>query len=457
MPRLNPAQHRLFRRHVDRAVEALREGDRLLKGLLHDVVERMVTSIQEEANAVDRQEAQTVTFQLEALPVRLVAYIDDPFAQSLAFNLYCQRTRQSHTQAQLRWEGGQQAVAARNLVFLPPIFRQLWRENLIEKTRLVAIANRNLKPEGYLELANVARTRRREDVDDRLLHMPPQMLQVGRRGPEEALEAAKRHAWMTTLASVEIPAELVVEEGGEQPETAESTPTGDGASEPQAPAALRTESPGEAAQRALRGGLAGARLSPEVQDALSLSPDPMALVEKYLAAHRRSGDANPSEVTKTLFFAHAGPMQRLVADDKLLLRHFRPVKTQKRGQLFYRLLEVIEEAILAKNEDTARAHEGLGEKEAMEAVRKVLVELNKDPNRHLVLPDEWLGEVTRRHLYFGSRTRKEGAAYKWYRKIGSAFFLGSHKTSEEAAEKQARRDAKMLAADRGEDADEEEE
>jgi hypothetical protein len=179
----------------------------------------------------------------------------------------------------------------------------------------------------------------------------------------------------------------------------------------------------------------------------------MVLVERYLTAHRRSGDADPPEVSKTLFFSHAGPMQRIVADDKLLLRHFRPVKTQKRGQLFYRLLEVIEEALLEKQHIPDLQKRGLGEQEAMVAVRKVIVDLNKDPNRFLVVPDEWLGEVTRRHLYFGSRTRKEGAAYKWYRKLGPLFYLGAHKTKEESDAKLARRLAKL--AETGVDSEEE--
>jgi hypothetical protein len=75
-------------------------------------------------------------------------------------------------------------------------------------------------------------------------------------------------------------------------------------------------------------------------------------------------------------------------------------------------------------------------------VLRVVKDLNKDPNRYLEVPDEWLGEVTRRHLYFGSRTRKEGSAYKWFRKIGSVYFLGGHKTVEEMAEKEARKAAK---------------
>jgi hypothetical protein len=170
------------------------------------------------------------------------------------------------------------------------------------------------------------------------------------------------------------------------------------------------------------------------------------LVERYLGAHRRSGNPDPPEVTKTLFFAHAGPMQKLVADDKLLLRHFRPVKTQKRGQLFYRLLEVIEDALQERVRQGA-PEKGLSEQEAMAAVRRVIVELNKDPNRFLQVPAEWLGEVTRRHLYFGSRTRKEGAAYKWYRKIGPLFYLGAHKTPEEMAERAARRAAKSVASE----------
>lgn len=429
LPRLNPAQHRLFRRHVDRAVDALREGDRLLKGALHDVVERMVAAIEEQAHAVDREEATKVRFDLDKLPLRLVPYLDDPFAQSLAFNLYCERTHQSHTQAQTRWEGGQQAVAARNLLFLPPIFRELWRDGHVEKTRLVAMANRNLKPEAYAELAHMVRTRRKEDVEDRLLRVPATQLQVGRRGPAEAMQAARRQGWDALLRTVEVPAELVAEAASTVADVMPDTPAVEDA-------LPKSESPAAAAESALRGGLGGARLAPEVQEALRLSPNPVALVEKYLAAHRKTRDADPAEVTKTLFFAHAGPMQRLVADDKLLLRHFRPVKTQKRGQLFYRLLEVIEEALVAKGETGVAV---ITETEAIAAVRRVIEDLNKDPNRFLVLTDEWLGEVTRRHLYFGSRTRKEGAAYKWFRKIGADFYLGAYKTSEEEEARRLRK------------------
>src|SRR5205085_11532904 len=128
------------------------------------------------------------------------------------------------------------------------------------------------------------------------------------------------------------------------------------------------------------------------------SPDPMVLVERHLTAHRRSDDADPAAVSKTLFFSHAGPMQRIVADDKLLLRHFRPVKTQKRGQLFYRLLEVIEECLMEKQHLPGLEERGVLEPEAMVAVRRGIVDLNKDPNRFLVVPDEWLGGATRRHL-----------------------------------------------------------
>ena len=226
---------------------------------------------------------------------------------------------------------------------------------------------------------------------------------------------------------------------------------------PAPPPPSAAESAAENAKRALRAGLGGARLANDVAEALALSPDPMVLVERYLTAHRRSGDADPAEITKTLFFAHAGPMQRIVADDKLLLPHFRPVKTQKRGQLFYRLLEVIEECLLEKQHVSDLDARGIGEAEAMKAVHRVLVDLNKDPNRFLVVPDEWLGEVTRRHLYFGSRTRKEGAAYKWFRKVGPTFYLGAHKTAEELAEKAERRAAKLAvrAGETDEDEDNE--
>lgn len=458
MPRLNPAQHKLFQRHVDRAIEALQEADRLLKGAVGDVIERCVQAIRAETSAVDQEESNLVKFDLASLPIRLVPYLENPFAQGLAFNLYCQRTDQSHTQAAKAWEGGTAAVSARNLVFLPPQYEVLWQEGLLDKTRLVAIANRNLTDKAYVEIADLVRTRRREDVDERLLKLPVGFLQIGRRGPGEAMQAAERHGWTTRLKDVEIPGELVVEAGKgvpeELPAPAESdeAPIDGAAPAPPRPReAAPAESPAEAAKRTLRAGLGGAKIANEVAEALALSPDPMVLVERYLTAHRRSGDADPAEVSKTLFFSHAGPMQKILADDKLLLRHFRPVKTQKRGQLFYRLLEVIEEGLLEKQHIPELEKRGIGEQEAMAAVRKVIVDLNKDPNRFLIVPDEWLGEVTRRHLYFGSRTRKEGAAYKWYRKIGPLFFLGAHKTREEQDERAARRAAKVAGVGGGEE------
>lgn len=445
MPRLNPAQHKLFQRHIDRAIEALQEADRLLRGAVGDVIERCIAAIRAETMAVDQEESNLVRFELSSLPIRLVPYLENPFAQGLAFNLYCQRTDQSHTQAAKVWEGGTAAVSARNLVFLPPHYETLWQEGLLDKTRLVAIANRNLNDKAYAEVADLVRTRRREDVDERLLKLPPGFLQVGRRGPGEAMQAAERHGWTTRLKEVEIPGELVVEAGRGLPEEPPAPVEGaEPAPAPPPREAAPAESPAEVAKRALRAGLGGARIANEVAEALALSPDPMVLVERYLTAHRRSGDADPAEISKTLFFSHAGPMQRIVADDKLLLRHFRPVKTQKRGQLFYRLLEVIEESLLEKQHGPDLEARGVGEAEAMVAVRKVIVDLNKDPNRFLVVPDEWLGEVTRRHLYFGSRTRKEGAAYKWYRKIGPRFFLGAHKTREEQDERTARRAARAV-------------
>lgn len=460
VPRLNPAQHKLFQRHIDRAVEALLEADRLLKGAVGDVIERCVAAVRAETAAVDQEESNLVRFELASLPIRLVPYLENPFAQGLAFNLFCQRTDQSHTQAAKSWEGGTAAVSARNLVFLPEQYEDLWQEGLLDKTRLVAIANRNLTDKAYAEVADLVRTRRREDVDERLLKLPPGFLQVGRRGPGEAMQAAERNGWTTRLKEVEIPGELVVEAGKGLPEEAVAAAP-DGTDSTPAPAPVAREAPAaesaaEAAKRTLRAGLGGAKVAKEVEEALALSPDPMVLVERYLQAHRRSGDADPAEVSKTLFFSHAGPMQRIVADDKLLLRHFRPVKTQKRGQLFYRLLEVIEETLLEKQHAPDLESRGLGEQEAMVAVRKVIVDLNKDPNRFLVVPDAWLGEVTRRHLYFGSRTRKEGAAYKWYRKLGPVFFLGAHKTKEESDAKAARRAAKLAGADVPDDGSEEE-
>lgn len=450
-------------RHVERAAETLHEADRLLKGAVTDVVARLVKVLRDEATLVDQEASTAVRFAIADLPLRLVPYLEDPFAQGLAFNLHCERTGQSHTQAAKGWEGGAAAVSARNLMFLPLAYHDLWHAGVLEKTRLVAIANRNLTEKGYLEIAALVRSRRKEDVDERLLKLPPGSLQAGRRGPLEAVEAAKRIGWMDRLGRVDIPAELVGEAARDLPdEPAPPAPGEEGREEPVGVAALAKDlSPSEVALRTLRAGLSGARIAPEVLEALQVSPDPAVLVDRYLIAHRKSGAVDPPEVTKTLFFAHAGPMQRLVADDKLLLRHFRPVKTQKRGQLFYRLLEVIEERLLEKEKQHPHDLEarGIDEKEAMAAVRKVIVELNKDPNRYLQVTDEWLGEVTRRHLYFGSRTRKEGAAYKWYRKIGPRFYLGAHKTKEELEQKQARRAAKLAGAaepDDGEDAGDDE-
>lgn len=447
-------------RHLDRAVETLREGDRLLRGAASEVVERCIAALRAEAARVDQEATNTVRFAIEKLPMSLLPYVEDPFAQSLAFNLHCERTNQSHTQAQKDWSGGAAASSARNLVFLPWVYHDLWEEGVLEKTRLVAIANRNLSPKGYLEVADLVRSRRKEDVDERLLRLPAGFLQIGRRGPGEAMEAARSNGWLERLATVDIPGELVMEAGKSVPD--EPEPAEDGSVEASADAAApaphaaippasvmatRTATPSEVAQRTLRAGLAGARIAPEVMQALDVSPDPGVLVERYLTAHRRSGAPDPAEISKTLFFSHAGPMQKLVSDDKLLLRHFRPVKTQKRGQLFYRLLEVIEETLLEKNHLPDLEQRGLSEPDAMVAVRKVIVELNKDPNRFLQVPDEWLGEVTRRHLYFGSRTRKEGAAYKWFRKIGPLFYLGAHKTDDEMVERAARRASKVKALD----------
>jgi hypothetical protein len=419
-------------------------------------VARLVKVLRDEATLVDQEASTAVRFAIADLPLRLVPYLEDPFAQGLAFNLHCERTGQSHTQAAKGWEGGATAVSTRNLMFLPLVYQELWHEGVLEKTRLVAIANRNLTEKAYLEVAALVRSRRKEDVDERLLRLPPGSMQAGRRGPLEAIEAAKRNGWMERLTHIDIPAELVGEAARDLPDEPEvGQPPAEGAQAgPVGVATLAKDlSPSEVALRTLRAGLSGARIAPEVMEALQASPDPGVLVDRYLIAHRKSGTVDPVEVTKTLFFAHAGPMQKLAADDKLLLRHFRPVKTQKRGQLFYRLLEVIEARLMEKGRDPDLEARGLDEKEAMVAVRKVIVELNKDPNRFLQITDEWLGEVTRRHLYFGSRTRKEGAAYKWYRKIGPRFFLGAHRTRQEMEEKQARRAAKAAEDEDGADED----
>lgn len=424
MARLNPAQHRLLQRHVERAVEALEEADRLLKGAVAAPLGTAIGAVRAVLDGVDSEESKTVRFALGDLPVDLVPYLDNPFAQALCFNRFCKHQGLSHTRATKQWEGGNAAVAARNVLFLPPVFADLWDEGVLDKTRLVAIANRNLTDEAYLEVADLVRTRRKEDLDERLLKMPPSSLQVGRRGPEQALAAAEAHGWSERFAHVDIAEDLVNEASTDEP---------------------KEETPADIALRNLRAGLNGAAIEDSVVEALRLSPDPSTLVEKFLVAHRKAGDADPTSLGQTLFFAHAGPVQKIVADDKLLLRHFRPVKTQKRGQLFYRLLEVLEEALLEKQHDADLEARGIGEAEAIEAVRKVVDDLNSDANRYLVIPDEWLGEVTRRHLYFGSRTRKEGAAYKWFRKIGFRYFLGGHKTQEEIDEKEERKRAKAQA------------
>ncbi len=429
LARLNPAQHRLLQRHIERAIDTLEEADRLLGGVIHDVISVAIEKVQHVLDSTDTEAVPMVGYPIGELPTSLVPYLDNPFAQGLVFNLYCAEKGLSHTKATRLWEGGNAAVAARNLVFLPPVYGELWDAGLLDKTRIAAIANRNLTNEAYLELADMVRTRRKEDVDGRLLKMPATALKVGRRGPEQALEAAAEHGWQGRFETVEIAADLVKEAAQEEIEEE------------------KKESEADQALRHLRAGLSGAKIGAEVQENLRMSPDPHALVEKFLVAHRKTGDADPEELTKTLFYAHAGPMTKLVADDKLLLRHFRPVKTQKRGQLFYRLLEVIEEILLEKQHLPDLNARGITDKEATEAVRKVVNDLNSDPNRYLIIPDEWLGEVTRRHMYFGSRTRKEGAAFKWFRKIGTDYFLGSHKTEEEMDEKEARRAAKAAAAE----------
>lgn len=434
LPILNPAQHRLLDRHVQKAIETLEEADRLLKGLVAKEVGHCVQEIRTVMDGIDREEANLVGFDLDGIPQHLVPYLDNPFAQGLAFNLFCAREGLSHTRGAKAWQGGNGAVSARNLPFLPPVYADLWEEGVLDKTRLIAIANRNLTRRAYDDLADMARTRRKEDLDERLLKLPPEYLQAGRRGPTEAVQTAEDHGWMERFERVQIAEDLVQEA---KANAEEETDGGDEDEE---------ETPVEQAVRQLRAGLGGAEVPTEVRDAMKLSPDPVKLVEKFLIAHRKSGDPDPDEITKTLFFAHAGPIQRLEADDKFLLRHFRPVKTQKRGQLFYRLLEVIEEALLERSHLSDLGARGITEEEAQQAVRQVVEDLNQDPNRYLEVPTEWLGEVTRRHLYFGSRTRKEGAAYKWFRRIGEGYFLGSHKTREEMAEREERRAAKAAQA-----------
>ncbi len=417
-----------MQRHIERAIDTLEEADRLLGGVINDVISDAIAKVQHVLDSTDTEAVPMVSFPIKELPTTLVPYLDNPFAQGLVFNLFCMEKDLSHTKAQRLWEGGNAAVASRNLVFLPPVYGELWDAGMLDKTRIAAIANRNLTNEAYLELADMVRTRRKEDVDGRLLKMPATSLKVGRRGPEQALEAADEHGWTKRFEKVEIAADLVKEAAEEEVEEE------------------KKESNADQALRHLRAGLSGAKISPEVVENLRMSPDPHALVDKFLVAHRKTGDADPDELTKTLFYAHAGPMTKLVADDKLLLRHFRPVKTQKRGQLFYRLLEVIEEILLEKQHLPDLTARGISDRDATEAVRRVVNDLNSDPNRYLIIPDEWLGEVTRRHMYFGSRTRKEGAAFKWFRKIGTDYFLGSHKTAEEVDEKDARRAAKAAAA-----------
>ncbi len=404
----------------------------MMKGLVADEVDDCVAYIRKVMDDVDAEKASMLTYRLDELPYKLVPYLESPFAQALAFNRFCIQEGLSHTRGAKKWEGGNTAVACRNLVFLPPIYYNLFEDGALDKTRLANIANRNLNEKGYADIANMVKTRRKEDLDETLLHLPAEYLKVGRRGPVQALEAADENGWMDMFERVEVAEDLVEESGvtaydeGEAEESEE-------------------EQPWQAALRNLRAGLAGAHVDGGVTEGLQLSPDPQALVEKFLTAHRQSGDPDPEEVGKTLFFAHAGPIERIEADDKFLLRHFRPVKTQKRGQLFYRLLEVVEELLNERQHLDDLDARGVEESDATHAVRGVLDELNKDPNHYLVVPDEWLGEVTRRHLYFGSRTRKEGSAYKWFRKIGTKYFLGGHKTEEEIAEKEERKRVKAEA------------
>ncbi len=405
----------------------------MLKGLVQGEVAECVETIRRVMDDVDAEKASMLSYRLDELPYKLVPYLESPFAQAVAFNRYCIQEGLSHTRGQKSWEGGNSAVSCRNLVFLPPVYHDLFEDGMLDKTRLCNIANRNLNDKAYLEIADLVRTRRREDLDELLLKLPAEYLKVGRRGPEQALDAAVENGWLDMFERVEVAEDLVEEsgvtaydEGGDSEE--------------------HEEQPWEAALRNLRAGLNGAHVDDNVAEGLQLSPDPQALVEKFLTAHRQSGDPDPDEVTKTLFFAHAGPIQKLVADDKFLLRHFRPVKTQKRGQLFYRVLEVIEETLNERQHLQDLEARGIEETDATAAVRNVVDELNKDPNRYLEIPDEWLGEVTRRHLYFGSRTRKEGSAYKWFRKMGRTYFLGGHKTQEEIEAKEERKRAKAEAA-----------
>ncbi len=415
-------------------MEALEEADRLLKGLVQNEVADAVAYVQQVMEGVDAEKASMLSYRLDELPYKLVPYLESPFAQAVAFNRYCIQEGLSHTRGGKSWEGGNSAVACRNLVFLPTVYDEMFESGMLDKTRLANIANRNLTDAAYLEIADLVRTRRREDLDDLLMKLPTEYLKVGRRGPDQALDAAARNGWLDRFERVEVAEDLVEESG--------VTAYDEGGDEEPA-----EEQPWQASLRNLRAGLSGAHVDEAVAEGLQLSPDPAALVEKFLTAHRQSGDPDPEEVTKTLFFAHAGPIQKLVADDKFLLRHFRPVKTQKRGQLFYRLLEVIEETLMERQHLKNLEARGIDEAEATIAVRQVVDELNKDPNRFLEIPDEWLGEVTRRHLYFGSRTRKEGSAYKWFRKMGRTYFLGGHKTAEEVAEKEARKAAKAAKAE----------
>lgn len=427
LPQLNPAQHRLLERHFGRAVEALEEVERLLKGLVDTEINDCIDYLQQTLEGVDREEARMVEFDLDGMPTGLIPYLESPFAQGLAFNLFCIHEGLSHTRAAKKWEGGNAAVSARNLPFLPPLFHDLWEEGMVDKTRLLAIANRNLTERGFDEIATIIKSHRKEDLDDFLLRVPSEYLKMGRRGPEQAIDAADQFGWLDKFETVEI-AEDLVDEADAQGDDGESS-----------------DEPWAVALRSLRAGLSGAEVNEVVVDGLQKSPDPQVLVERFLTAHRQSGEPDPDAVSKTLFFAHAGPMEKLEADDKFLLRHFRPVKTQKRGQLFYRLLEVIEEILLEKQHLTDLEARGIVEAEACDAVSRVVNELNKDPNRWLEIPDKWLGEVTRRHLYFGSRTRKDGSAYKWFRKMSATYFLGGHKTQEEIEEKEARKAAKAEA------------
>ena len=154
MARLNPAQHRLLQRHVERAVEALEEADRLLKGAVAAPLGTAIGAVRAVLDGVDSEESKTVRFALGDLPVDLVPYLDNPFAQALCFNRFCKHQGLSHTRATKQWEGGNAAVAARNVLFLPPVFADLWDEGVLDKDTVIMSCLKYMSEDDVADMAH---------------------------------------------------------------------------------------------------------------------------------------------------------------------------------------------------------------------------------------------------------------------------------------------------------------